>query len=323
MDTWHFGTDLRIRTTDLRIRILLFSSVADKIPTRNTVSFVFSKFRIPNTVSRYCVNPNVPVYKFESVKHFIKLIFEGNSILLAQRYTKLNFSIYNMYGSFLLIENIGTYRCSNSEPHISLSFCRQHLGARYGYDAARDFPVPEREVSVSEEQLLGVVAPWGRESVGTRCVKKISYSFLFLKRSLVRDIGTGCLALFYRFSLIGVELREGAWMSTIQLEDTVPCFSRQPLRYRTGTPHHTTVLRRTKCILFLYSLAYQMYAKKKSPPKIFRKKCTVCLALSCENILIGNPDAEGNISLVFQTLPRLVTYCIFRHFLSDIKKLNS
>ncbi len=41
MDPWHFGTDLdpRIRTTDLwirkRIRILLFSSVADKMPTEN------------------------------------------------------------------------------------------------------------------------------------------------------------------------------------------------------------------------------------------------------------------------------------------------
>jgi hypothetical protein len=36
VDPWHFGTDPHpwIRTTDIRIRILLFSSVADKMPTK-------------------------------------------------------------------------------------------------------------------------------------------------------------------------------------------------------------------------------------------------------------------------------------------------
>jgi hypothetical protein len=37
---WHFGTGTC--TTDLRIRILLFASVADKMPTKN--KFLFSKF---------------------------------------------------------------------------------------------------------------------------------------------------------------------------------------------------------------------------------------------------------------------------------------
>ncbi len=45
MDPCHFGTDpdSRIRTTNLQIRnqILLFSSVADKMPTKN--KFIFSK----------------------------------------------------------------------------------------------------------------------------------------------------------------------------------------------------------------------------------------------------------------------------------------
>ncbi len=40
MDTWHFATDPyldpRIRTTDLRVRILLYSSVAFKMPTKKS-----------------------------------------------------------------------------------------------------------------------------------------------------------------------------------------------------------------------------------------------------------------------------------------------
>jgi hypothetical protein len=37
VDPWRFAKDPdpRIRTADLRIRILLFSSVADKMPTKN------------------------------------------------------------------------------------------------------------------------------------------------------------------------------------------------------------------------------------------------------------------------------------------------
>ncbi len=42
-DPWHVGTDpdLRIHTTDLKIRILLFSSVTFKIPTKNNFFWVF------------------------------------------------------------------------------------------------------------------------------------------------------------------------------------------------------------------------------------------------------------------------------------------
>ena len=49
LDPWHFGTDPYpwIRTTDLRIRILLFSSVADKMPTKN---YFFS----PSFFAYYC-----------------------------------------------------------------------------------------------------------------------------------------------------------------------------------------------------------------------------------------------------------------------------
>jgi hypothetical protein len=41
VDLWHFDTDPNpgIRTTELRIPILLFSSAADKMPTKNKFNF--------------------------------------------------------------------------------------------------------------------------------------------------------------------------------------------------------------------------------------------------------------------------------------------
>ncbi len=41
VDPWHFGTDPGIRTTDLTVRILLFSSVTFKMPTKFNFFYVF------------------------------------------------------------------------------------------------------------------------------------------------------------------------------------------------------------------------------------------------------------------------------------------
>ncbi len=58
VDAWHFGTDpdSRISATDLRIRLLLFSPVADKMPTKSKFFFqsFFSLWLFERTFTLVC-----------------------------------------------------------------------------------------------------------------------------------------------------------------------------------------------------------------------------------------------------------------------------
>ncbi len=95
VNSWHFRTDPRIRTTDLRLRMWLFFSVAFKIPTENKFFLCFLLITFLNVHLHKCSNIKSHKEVIKQARFFLHCLLDDgrirtnktNRILEAQKLT--------------------------------------------------------------------------------------------------------------------------------------------------------------------------------------------------------------------------------------------